>query len=215
MAQTTESKQTPRTKLVAETKLDNAIVEAAAAEVQVAASATVKPTAQTSAKAKASPIAPQTIPLKEKIMTATKTATEEITTKVKDAVADAQDRAKAAFEKGSEYAAEYGEFTKGNLEALVESGKIFVAGLQGLGKDYVSGSKSAFETMAADAKALAAVKTPADFIKLQGEILRRNFDAVVTTGSKQSEALVKLAGDAFAPISTRVSLAVDKVKQAA
>ena len=59
------------------------------------------------------------------------------------------------------------------------------------------------------------VKTPADFFKLQGEMMRRNFDAAVATTSKHSEAMVKLAGDAFAPISTRVSLAVEKVKQAA
>jgi phasin family protein len=69
--------------------------------------------------------------------------------------------------------------------------------------------------MTADVKELAAVKSPADFFKLQGELLRRNFDAAVATGSKRSEAIVKLANDAFAPVQNRVSLAIDKVKQAA
>ena len=84
-----------------------------------------------------------------------------------------------------------------------------------MGKDYVAETKSAFETMTADVKELAAVKSPADFFKLQGEILRRNFDTAMATGSKRSEALVKLANDAFAPVQTRVSLAIEKVKQAA
>ena len=153
--------------------------------------------------------------LKDTIMTKTKTTTEDYTAKVKDVVATAQDRAKAAFEKTSAYASEYGEFTKGNLEAVVESGKILAAGLQDMGKTYVAEGKSAVETMTADVKEIAGVKSPADFFKLQGELMRRNFDAAVASTSKHSEAMVKLAGDAFAPISTRVSLAVEKVKQAA
>ena len=155
------------------------------------------------------------IKLKDTIMTKTKATTEDYTAKIKDVVATAQDRAKAAFEKSSAYASEYGEFAKGNLEAVVESGKILAAGLQDLGKTYVSEGKSAVETLTADVKEIAGVKSPADLIKLQGEMLRRNFDAAVASGSKHSEAMVKLVGDAFAPISTRVSLAVAKVKQAA
>ena len=153
--------------------------------------------------------------LKDTIMTKTQTVTEDFTAKVKGVVADAQTRAKDAFEKGQTYAAEYGEFTKGNVEALVESGKVLAAGLQDMGKDAVAEGKTAFETMTADVKELAAIKSPADFFKLQGEILRRNFDTVVATGSKRSETLVKLATDTFAPIQTRVSLAVEKVKKAA
>ncbi|MBS0481295.1 MAG: phasin family protein [Proteobacteria bacterium] len=152
---------------------------------------------------------------KDTIMTKTKTTTEDFTAKVKEAVTDAQDRAKVAFEKGQALFGEAGEFTKGNVEALVESGKILAAGLQEMGKDYVAEGKVALETAQADIKDLAAVKSPADFFKLQGEILRRNFDAAVATGSKRSEAVLKLANDAFAPISTRVSVAVEKVKKAA
>ena len=153
--------------------------------------------------------------LKDTIMTKTQTVTEDFTAKVKDVVADAQERAKAVFEKTQAYAADYGDFTKGNVEALVESGKVLAAGLQDMGKDMVAEGKTALETMTADVKDLAAVKSPADFFKLQGEILRRNFDAAVSTGSKRSETVVKMATEAFAPIQTRVSLAVAKVKQAA
>ena len=155
------------------------------------------------------------IKLKDTIMTKTKTTTEDYTAKITEAVATAQEKAKAAFEKTSAYATEYGDFAKGNLEAVVESGKILAAGLQDMGKAYVAEGKSVVETVTADVKEIAAVKTPADFFKLQGEIMRRNFDAAVAATSKNSEAMVKLAGDAFAPISTRVSLAVEKVKQAA
>ncbi len=190
------------------------IVKQAAVKKASAKSAPAKKVvklAATKPAAKTSPI----IKLKDTIMTKTKTATEDYTAKIKDAMSTAQDKAKAAFEKTSAYASEYGEFTKGNLEAVVESSKILAAGLQDMGKTYVAEGKSAVETITADVKTIAGVKTPADFFKLQGEMMRRNFDAAVATTSKHSEAMVKLAGDAFAPISTRVSLAVEKVKQAA
>lgn len=190
-----------------------ATVKKVAVKKAAAPKAAVKKTVKAAAKpvAAKAPIAQ----FKDTIMAKTKTTTEDFTAKVQDAVAEAQDRAKVAYEKGQALFGEAGEFTKGNVEAMVASGKILAAGLQEIGKDYVAEGKTAIETVQADIKQLAAVKSPADFFKLQGEILRRNFDAAVATGSKHSEKVVKLANDAFAPISTRVSVAIEKVKQAA
>lgn len=152
---------------------------------------------------------------KDTIMTKTKTAADDFTAKVQETVTEAQDRAKVMLEKSQAMFGDAGEFAKGNVEALVESGKIVATGLQDIAKDYVAEGKTALETVQADFKELTSVKTPADFFKLQGEMLRRNFDAAVASGSKHSEKAVKLAGEAFAPIQNRVSLAVEKVKQAA
>ncbi len=171
-----------------------------------------KKTAKAAAPKQAAKAAPS---FKETIMAKTKTATEDFTGKVKDAMTDAQDRAKLAFEKSQALFGEAGEFTKANVEALVESGKVLAAGMQDMGKDYVAEAKTAFETVQADIKDLSAVKTPADFFKLQGEIMRRNFDAAVASGSKHSEKAVKIAGEAFAPIQNRVAKAIEMVKQAA
>ncbi len=172
-----------------------------------------KPVAAKAAKpaAKATP----KLTIKDTLMNKTKTTAEDFTAKMKDVVTEAQDRAKIAYEKSQALFGDAGEFTKGNVEAMVTSGKILAAGLQDMGKDYVAEGKTAIETVQADIKQLAAVKSPTDFFKLQGEIMRRNFDAAVATGSKRSEAMLKLANEAIAPISTRVSVAIDKVKQAA
>ena len=157
-----------------------------------------------------------TIPkLKDTIMTKTKTTTTDFTATIKGVAADVQGKAKAAFAKGSAALGEANEFTKGNVEAVVASGKILAAGLQNLGTGYVAESKTAFETLTADVKALTAVKSPTDFFKLQGELLRRNFDAAVAATSKNSEAAIKLANETIAPISGRVSLVIEKVKKAA
>ncbi len=153
--------------------------------------------------------------LKDTIMAKTQNTTEDFTGKLSTVVADVQERAKVAYEKSTVVAGEYTEFSKGNVQALVEAGKILAAGVQDMGTAYVAYAKSAFETMTADVKELAAVKSPTDFFKLQSEIMRRNFDAAVATGSKNSEFAVKLANDAFAPLSSRVSMVIEKVKKAA
>lgn len=163
--------------------------------------------------------------LKERIM-ATAKKTPDLKKKVAETVADAKAKAKAAYDtayakgaaaytKGSAVVGEVGEFSKGNVEAVVASGKILASGVKTLGRDYVEDSKTAFETMTSDLKKLAAVKTPTELFQLQGELLRRNFDTAVAYSSKNSEKIVKLANDSFAPISNRVSLAVDKVSKAA
>ncbi len=143
------------------------------------------------------------------------TATTEFTDKLQTTFKDATEKAKAAFEKSQGAFGEAGEFAKGNVEALVESGKILASGLQELGKGYVSEGKASFETISADIKELASAKSPTEFFEKQSALLRKQFDAVVATSSKNSEAFLKLANEAFQPISTRVSLAVDKLKKAA
>lgn len=152
--------------------------------------------------------------LKDKIMATTKTTTD-FTKTAQDAIAELQSRAKAAYEKGTELTADVTAFHKGNFDALVESGKIFAAGMQNLGRTAVEEAKSAAETVTGDVKAIAAVKSPTELFQLQGEIARRNLDTLVARTSKNAEIMMKLASDAFAPISTRASVAMERLTKAA
>jgi len=126
-----------------------------------------------------------------------------------------QSKAKDAYEKGTEAMGEATEFAKGNVEALVESGKILAGGMQDMGKTVVDEAKSAYETMTADMKEMAAVKSPTELFQLQGKIMRRNFDSLVATSSKNTEAMMKLANDAFAPLSGRMNVAAEKISKVA
>lgn len=151
-------------------------------------------------------------PRKELFAMATTT---EMTDKMTAAFKDAQDKAKAALEKSQAAFGDAGEFAKGNVEAMVESTKILATGLQEMTKSYVQESRYALESWTADVKELTTVKSPTEFFEKQSALLRKNFDAAVAASSKNSEAMLKLANEAFQPISTRVSLAVEKVKHAA
>ena len=69
--------------------------------------------------------------------------------------------------------------------------------------------------MTADVKELTTVKSPTEFFEKQNAMMRKQFDAAMAATSKNSEAMLKLASEAFQPISNRVSLAVEKIKHAA
>lgn len=153
--------------------------------------------------------------IKDTIMTKAKTTAADYTVQVKEGLATAQERAKAAYDKGAELAAEMGEFSKGNLDAVVESGKILAAGVQTIAKTQFEDAKAAVEVLTADVKEMTAVKSPTEFVQLQGKLASRNFDAAVAQLSKTTEAWVKLANDSFAPISSRAAVAMEKVRKAA
>jgi len=177
-----------------------------------AAKAPVRKAAAAVSPAPVSPVSK----LKDKIMATAKTTTAtDFAQTAKDAAADVQTRAKAAYDKLQAYTGEMTEFTKGNVEALVESGKILGAGVQDLARSEVEAAKGAFETVTADVKAMVAVKNPTELFQLQGEIARRNFDAMVARYSKTAEVSMKLANDAFAPLSSRMSLAAERLSNAA
>ena len=129
-------------------------------------------------------------------------------------IGEAQSKAKEAFEKSSAMLGDYADFAKGNVEAVVESGKILAEGLQDMGANLVAEGRATFETVTADMKEMAAAKSPTDLIQLQGEMFRKSFDSAVAYGSKNTEAMLKIASDAMAPISGRMTLVVEKVRSA-
>lgn len=131
---------------------------------------------------------------------------------LQDAMTEAQAKAKAAFEKSTSVLGEVSEFTKGNVEAVVASGKILAEGAQGIGSELVAEGRTAFETLTGDIKELAAAKSPTDFFKIQSDMVRKNFDSAVAYSSKNSEAMLKLFSDSFAPISGRMSIAMEKAR---
>ena len=134
--------------------------------------------------------------------------TTKTTSKAKPKLADVQEKAKAVF-------GDLKDFTQGNVEAVVESGKILGEGLKDLGNGYVAEGRSAIATVNADIKELAAVKSPVDFFKLQSKIIGRNFGTAIDFNSKNAEAVLKLAKDVATPLSKRVGVAVEAVRKAA
>ena len=151
----------------------------------------------------------------EKITTETKATAETVTAKAKDFFADMQVKATEAADKAKKIAGDAGEFSKANMEAMVEAAKIAAKGAQEMGQTNLGFAKANFSDMQVAVKEITAVKSPTDFVKLQGEMARKGFDTAVAQTSKNTEAMVKLMSDMFQPISNRFAVATELFKKAA
>ncbi|MCI4591396.1 phasin family protein [Sphingobium sp. BYY-5] len=137
---------------------------------------------------------------------------EETKAKFETAYADFNEKAKAGVEKSTKAIEELNDIAKGNVEALVESGKIAAKGIETLGQEAADYSRKSFEKATASFKSFSSVKTPTEFFQLQSQLLSSSFDEFTKEAAKNSEALIKLAGDVAQPLTARVTLVTDKVK---
>lgn len=200
---------------------DSAAPAAAKIEQAVTASvAAIKEAADTAVKTvtetiEATPVAAPVLAALKKEVTTMESTLKTAAEKTQAYVAEANDRAKAAMEKGAKMFEDMNEFNKGNVEALVESGKIAAKGMETLGQSAADYARKSFEGATATLKSLSSVKSPTDFFKLHSDYMRSSFDSIVAETSKTTEAMLKLAGEVAQPISNRVAVAVEKVKIAA
>ncbi len=139
----------------------------------------------------------------------------EATKKTADFLGDIREKAGEATEKGKKFATDAVEFNKANLEAMFEAGKIAAKGAQEMGTTNIEYAKSNFAEMQAAVKEITTVKSPTDFVKMQGDFARKGFDIAVAQASKNTETMMKLANDMFQPISNRIAVATEYFKKAA
>lgn len=188
------------------------VVEPVAAEAPVAAVETVAEKiveeASVIEETQAAPIVAP-VATKEAI-----TMVDQLKTTAQTAFAQATDKGRETLEKTVKSFGEANEFAKGNVEALVASGKAASAGVETLVQSAVEFSKKNFEEGATVLKTLAAVRTPTDAFKIQNDFAKSQFDGLVAELSRSTEVVLKLFGDVFEPLSGRFALASEKVKTA-
>ncbi|MBY0300719.1 MAG: phasin family protein [Sphingomonas ginsenosidimutans] len=165
------------------------------------------------------PSIPQTVPqiaAKDQTMNETvKAFAEKAQDQAKNLFGQAGEQTKSAMEKSRKAAEEMAEFSKGNVEALLESSRIAAKGLETMGQDAAAFFRARYDSTAQVVNAVATVKSPTELFQLQADYLRGAFDAMVAEASRSTEATLKLAGEVAAPIQNRVALAADKIKVAA
>ena len=127
---------------------------------------------------------------------------------------DMNTRAKSAMEKGTKAVEEMVELSKGNVEAIVASGRVAAKGAEEIAKYTADYGRKAIEEANANAKKFAAVKSPTEFFALQSELAKTSLDALVGEASKFSESYLKLIGEIVQPLQNRYAVAAEKVKSA-
>ena len=131
---------------------------------------------------------------------------------LKTVFGDANERAKTAMEKGAKIVEEIADLTRGNVEALVASSKVAAKGVETLSQDVAEFGRKSFEEASATLKSFAEVKSATDFFKLQSDYARSAFDAAVAESARASETFLKIAGDVAEPITSRYTVAAERVK---
>ena len=129
--------------------------------------------------------------------------------------ADAGERGQEIVKKSQKAAEELAEIAKANVEALAEAGRIATSGARTIGQDALASGRTSIEQASAAVKSLADAKSPTEFFQLQSELARASSDRAVAEGSKSTEQLVKLAGEAVQPLSTRASLNAERLNDIA
>ena len=119
--------------------------------------------------------------------------------------ADANERSQELVKRSQKVAEELADLARANVEAIVEAGRVASEGARSISQDVVASSRDGVEQAADAIRALAEAKSPTEYLQLQGEFARASFDRAVAESSKLTESLVKLAGEAFQPLSNRAS----------
>ena len=119
--------------------------------------------------------------------------------------ADANVRGQEAVKRSQKVAEELADLARANVEAMVEFGRLAVEGARSIGQDVAATSRDGVEQAADAIRSLAEAKSPTEYLQVQGEFARASFDRFVAESAKLTESMVKIAGEAFQPLSNRAT----------
>lgn len=142
-------------------------------------------------------------------------------TQAKKFMEDGATQARAAMEKNMEQvtktaegffkaAEEAAEFSRGNLEAMTKAAQMLTVGMQDIGKQVFAVSQALTDHAMESAKAMAAVKSLKEAADIQAAFAKASMERSMSEAAKLQEASFKLAEQAYAPLTARMTLAVEK-----
>lgn len=134
------------------------------------------------------------------------------------ATAKAADTVKAMFEprdvvaRTTKLTEDAAEIARGNMEAVVASTRIVAQQAGTITQDVAEIGRKNFEGVSEAMKSLAGAKTPAEFVKVQGEFAKTSIEAMVANGTRMTETMVKMVGQAMEPVQARYAANAEKMK---
>jgi phasin family protein len=112
-----------------------------------------------------------------------------------------QDRTTEALARSGEAA---NEMIKGNVDALTETGNASRAAVQELTKAYQELTTKNARNLTAAMQALAAVKSPTDFIELQQRLIQEGIETTVGDTQRIAQLTTAVFTAAFEPVKKRI-----------
>jgi phasin family protein len=121
-----------------------------------------------------------------------------------------QGKMKEGVEKAMKTAEDLVAFSQGNMEAMVQSSQIWATGVQDLSKNLAAAAQASMDQSMSAFKALTGVRSLKDAFELQASFARGALEKSLAESGKLTEASFKLTEQAMAPITARVTVAVEK-----
>ena len=128
---------------------------------------------------------------------------------------ETQAKVKEGMDKAMKTAEELMAFSQGNVEAMVKSSQIWAAGMQDLGKQFAATAQASMDETMSTFKALSSVKSLKEAFDLQSSFARAALEKTMAESGRLTDASLKLTEQTLAPITARVSLAVEKFAKTA
>lgn len=126
-----------------------------------------------------------------------------------------QTEVQANMDKAMKTAEQMMSFQQGNMEAMMKASQIWAAGMQDMGKSFAATAQASLDHTMNTWKALAGVKSLKEAMDLQSGLARNSLETAMSQTGQLTDASMKLAEQALAPITARVSLAVEQFGRAA
>jgi len=120
-----------------------------------------------------------------------------------------QMKLKEGVEKAVKQGEEMMAFGQGNMEAVIKASQIYANGFQDISKHIAATSKASLEESLAFTKSLMGVKSVKEAVDMQTGFMKSSIEKAVAESNKLTDATVKLAEQAIAPLTARISLAVE------
>jgi phasin family protein len=150
-----------------------------------------------------------------KAQEATQQATQQTAEQFRAGLNQANERGKVAMEKSARLVEEMADLGRGNMEAFVASQKTAAKYVEALTQGAADYSRRSFEEASATMRSFAEAKSPTDIFRLQSDFARSAFDAMISESARVSETVVKMTGEVAEPITSRVSVAAERLKAVA
>lgn len=130
--------------------------------------------------------------------------------KTTDKMETVMTQGKAQFDQ---FTKEASKAQKEQVEAFLQSSKVFFKGAEELMKTYTELAQSAAEKNNQAMKTILGCKTLNDLTEAQNKLAQQNFDEFMANSAKLSEQYIKICTDCFEPINDQVSKAMKKANE--
>jgi phasin family protein len=101
------------------------------------------------------------------------------------------------------------ELGQANMEAFVKSGQIWTAGMQEQMKQFATTTKASFDEFVATFKAISSAKSVTEAVELQSKFATSVVEKIVVESNNLINTSIKLTEQTLAPITARVTDAVE------